>query len=149
MQRENEWSANRGYLQHLGVLKRITARKPTNPRKFTLQRHVHEEVAGEGSEPKAFERSGESTTTRFREIGTAFRQQQILWDNYYLGKRIIETPPVISKRKLEEDYQKHRRLVECLTASSSRRVVPSEFRVKSMYLLIENCRSTRRTSSNS
>ena len=47
-----------------------------------------------------------------------------MWDNYHLGKRIIETPPVISKRRLEQDYNKHKRLVQCLTASSNRKSKP-------------------------
>lgn len=55
----------------------------------------------------------------------SMREQKILWDNYHLGKRIIETQPVISKRRFDQDYKKHRRLVECLTASNSRRLNPT------------------------
>lgn len=56
-----------------------------------------------------------SAFTRSKEFQSrdniTMREQQILWDNYYLGKRIIETPPVISKRRQDEDYRKHKRLV--------------------------------------
>lgn len=59
------------------------------------------------------------------------RDQQILWDNYYLGKRIIETPPVISKKKLDEEYRRHKLIVESMATSSSRKNMPTDFRVKS------------------
>ena len=60
------------------------------------------------------------------------KEQKLLWDNYYLGKRIIETQPVISKKKLDEDYRKHKRMVQCLTASTNKRNLPNQFRVKSI-----------------
>ena len=53
------------------------------------------------------------------------KEQKLLWDNYYLGKRIIETQPVISKKKLDEDYRKHKRMVHCLTASTNKRSLPN------------------------
>lgn len=130
MQREHEWSTNRGYIQHLEVLKRISSRK-IHQRKLTLPRHTQDLCPAADTDAKAFERSGESTIARFKDTVATFREQQILWENYHLGKRIIETPPVISKRKLDEDYQRHKRLVECLTSSTSRKVMPNEFRVKS------------------
>lgn len=130
MLRDNQWSTDRGYLQHLDVLKRISTRKP-----------FHQAPKAKPQEPlpdqtNSFQRSVEPTLLRQKEGSPTFRDQQILWENYLLGKRIIETPPVISKRKLDEDYQRHRRLVDCLTSSSSRKLVPCDFRVKSTPLII-------------
>ena len=76
------------------------------------------------------------------------REQQILWDNYHLGKRIIETPPVICKRRLDDDYRKHKKLVKGLTSSSNNKAMPTEFRVKSMHSSMQNCRSIKKMYSN-
>lgn len=70
-----------------------------------------------------------------------------MWDNYHLGKRIIETSPVISKKKFDDEYRKHKKLVRGLTTSSSNKSMPTEFRVKSKYSSIQNCRSIRKISS--
>lgn len=62
--------------------------------------------------------------TRSKEAPT-IKDKQILWDNFYLGKRIIETPPVISKKRLDEEYKKHKQIVESMASSSSRRTIPT------------------------
>jgi hypothetical protein len=82
MQRENQWSNDRGYLQHLDVLKRISARKPhLNTRKFTQEQPVDHQ--------STFQRSSDPSVLRGKQASPTFRDQQILWENYLLGKRII------------------------------------------------------------
>jgi len=72
------------------------------------------------------------------------REQQILWDNYHLGKRIIEASPVICKRRLDEDYRKHKKLVKGLMSSSSNKMMPTEFRVKSKNSSMQNYKSLKK-----
>lgn len=130
MQKHDVWLSNRGYLRHIEVLKKIQTRRaetnsnrplPHLPEPSPPQDHKTNE---EGSQQ--FTRSKDSLNVR---------EQKILWDNYYLGKRIIETPPVISKRRLDEEYVRHKKLVKCLT-TTTRRVPTSDFRVKSTSLSI-------------
>lgn len=147
MQQHQQWLSNRGYLQHLNVLTKIqTRRTPSQPKlihSHSLSRTHHnlQEINLEVRPPDllTFVRSKDTMT---------MRDQQILWDNYHLGKRIIETPPVISKRRLDQDYRKHKRLVQCLTASNNKKVVPTEFRVKSKRVPMQNCKSIRKTWNN-
>ena len=35
----------------------------------------------------------------------------MMWNNYLLGKRIIEVTPVISAKKQKEDYQVHKKII--------------------------------------
>lgn len=82
MQRENQWSNDRGYLQHLDVLKRISARKPhLTTRKFTQEQPNNHQ--------NTFQRWPDPSVIKSKEASPTFRDQQILWENYLLGKRII------------------------------------------------------------
>lgn len=130
MQKHNDWLSNRGYIQHLQVLKKIQVRKAQPNKSSPRQPHERSTYPEEHSERIVNEDNNGLQLVRSKET-LNMRDQQILWDNYYLGKRIIETPPVISKRRLDEEYRKHRRLVQCLTASNGRKAGNSEFRVKS------------------
>lgn len=97
MQKHQEWLSNRGYIQHLNVLTKIyTRRSPSklNPNSHSVPRTPQDvPLQLSSTDPLVFVRSKDNLN---------IRDQQILWDNYHLGKRIIETPPVISKRRLDE-----------------------------------------------
>jgi hypothetical protein len=131
MMNHQEWTSNRGYQQHLSVLTKIytgpsSRAKTLNHAHSTRLRPSHPERASREERPA----SPELQPARSRENLT-MREQQILWDNYHLGKRIIETSPVISKQRLDEDYRKHKQLVHYLTGSASKKANPAEFRLKS------------------
>lgn len=106
MQKHNEWLSNRGYVQHIKVLTKIQNRRIQNNSKTLLvnkQGSISHERFSHNSNHKRDQTDDSPTFVRSKENKTkdniSMRDQQILWDNYYLGKRIIETPPVISKRR--------------------------------------------------
>lgn len=143
MQKHQVWLSNRGYLQHLNVLTKIQTRPSPSHRRLTPSHSLPKTHNTQDIDLEA--KSSDLLTLVRSKDNMTMREQQILWDNYHLGKRIIETPPVISKRRLDEDYRKHKHLVQCLTASSNKKVVPTEFRVKSKSAPSKNCKSIRRT----
>jgi hypothetical protein len=127
MQKHNEWLSNMGYLRHLEVLNKINNRKVHSSLNKTCSlRHRNDRttILNESKEHKTQEEPLETTFVRTKE-NAPIRDQQILWDNYYLGKRIIETPPVISKKKLDEEYKRHRQIIDSMTASTSRKAMPT------------------------
>jgi hypothetical protein len=61
----------------------------------------------------------------------ALKDRQLLWENFLLGKRIIETTPVICQRKQVNDYNKNRKILD-LRAKVCKRADPkSNFRESS------------------
>lgn len=95
MQKHQEWLSNRGYIQHLNVLTKIyTRRSPSNNPNSQSVPRIPQDTSGQ---PPANDTAFVRSKDNFH-----IKDQQILWDNYHLGKRIIETPPVISKRRLDE-----------------------------------------------
>ena len=132
MQKHQEWLSNRGYIQHLNVLTKIyTRRSPSQTQPIAHSHSVPRSNIHPDIEVQIEQTPQDLLTFVRSKDNITMREQQILWDNYHLGKRIIETPPVISKRRLDEDYKKHKRLVQCLTTSNNRKIIPTEFRVKS------------------
>ena len=128
------WLSNRGYMQHLHTLTKIRTRKQThNPHKSRIAKHndssrLQEQQPSSLSHEDLGNGPG-NTFTRSRE-NVNMREMQILWDNYHLGKRIIEAPPVISKKQLDQEYRKHKQLVSDRKCKSSTRLT-ADFRVKS------------------
>lgn len=124
MMKHQDWVSNRGYEQHLTVLTKIYTRNHSS--RLLRQSHfLPAHSPTRTTSPRDLASLGRGKDT------LPIKDQQILWENYHLGKRIIETPPVISKKRLDQDYRKHKRLVQCLTASSHRKSKPEDFRVQS------------------
>ena len=115
--KHTDWVSNKGYEQHLNVLTNIYKRANKSSR-VLRQSHFMQVSPTRPISPGTCKDS------------LTGREQKLLWDNYHLGKRIIETPPVISKRRFDQDYKKHQRLVHCLTASH--RKGKPDVRVQSM-----------------
>ena len=40
------------------------------------------------------------------------KDRNLLWENFLLGKRIIETNPVINQKKQVNDYNKNRKILD-------------------------------------
>lgn len=80
MQKHNEWLSNKGYLRHMEVLNKISQRKA-----HSLNRTCPIRQRGTLNDS----REHETLENTFMRRDNAIRDQQLLWDNYFLGKRII------------------------------------------------------------
>jgi hypothetical protein len=98
MQKHNEWLSNKGYLRHLEVLNKISQRKTHS---LNPCPSAHNRTAPLRPRPTLNDSPPHDDTLILRREPSP-REQQLLWDNYQLGKRIVETPPVISKKKMDE-----------------------------------------------
>ena len=82
MMKHQDWVSTRGYEQHLNVLTKIYTRPHYQSSRVIRQSHLANPPISRPTSPDriTFVHSKENLT---------MREQQILWDNYHLGKRII------------------------------------------------------------
>ena len=147
MQKHDVWLSNRGYMAHLNTLTRIRARPNTlrthrsQPSRAPESSRVHDchtrTTTIEGGSGGGFARTGEG--------GLNMREMQVVWDNYHLGKRIIEAPPVISKRQLDQEYRKHKERVHNRNTKSATRI-SSAFRGQSTLRYTQSSMNTNKIS---
>ena len=132
MQKHQEWLENKTYQRHLHVLQRI---KETN-RKLNIKSAIP--AQNRSPDFEAHSRSPCKTNKNKQQNGLylALKDRQLLWENFLLGKRIIETTPVICQRKQVHDYNKNRKILDLRAKVCRRSDQKSNFRESSIIRLI-------------
>ena len=114
---------------------------PSHSRREPSQRADNEKKSGEGNILKKSEMQIYGlnvllpTNNMKTELNqTSLKQRRLLWENYLIGKRIIETPSVICKKKFDNEYKKHRQII----LSRNKKQFVNIFRQKSISSIIQN-----------
>lgn len=73
------------------------------------------------------------------------KEKSICWENFLLGKRIIETNPVIVQKKQIDDYNRNRKILDLRGKKQKKSGIKSHFRQSSTNIYIKNFKNSQST----